>query len=116
MSVKTTIRNTAGVSIIDLDGRLVLGPDSQAFSTSVASACETNRNLLVNLENVSYLDSAGLGELIGAYSSVTRRGGVLKLLRPSQRVMTLLQVTKADKLFEIFDDEAAAMASFSSTP
>ena len=71
-----------------------------------------HKNLLVNLAKVSYMDSAGLGELVQAYSTVSKQGGKLKLVSPTKRLKDLLVITKLSTVFESFDDEAAAINSF----
>jgi anti-sigma B factor antagonist len=72
-----------------------------------------NRKLLVNLGDVTYIDSSGIGEMVSGFTSVTNQGGQLKLLKLTKRVKDLLQITKLYTVFEVFDDEAAAVRSFS---
>ena len=113
MSLKYHTRNVDGVSILDLSGRITLGDGSvtlrEAISESLAK--ESNR-ILLNLEEVDFIDSSGLGELVSAFTSVKKRGGELKLLHLTTRVQDLLQITKLYTVFDIRDDETSAVGSF----
>ena len=113
MSLKVTAREVGNVVVLDLSGRITLGEGSGTVRSTIKDLSEKGkRNILVNLGDVSYIDSAGLGELIGGYASVTNQGGSIKLLYLQKKVRDLLQVTKLYSIFEAFDDEAAAVASF----
>ena len=79
----------------------------------MTSSANGNRKLLLNLADVSYIDSSGIGEMVSGFTSVTNQGGQLKLLNLTKRVKDLLQITKLYTVFEVFDDEAAAVRSFS---
>ncbi len=113
MSLKAEVRRVGDVSVVDLSGRLTLGEGSgtvrRVIKDLVGSA---QKNILVNLKDVTYIDSAGLGELVGSYASVTNMGGAIKLLHPQAKVHDLLQVTKLYTVFIAFDDEAEALRSF----
>lgn len=102
-----------GVVVIDMAGRLAAGETGLLFR-NVFQRCVTEGSdkFLINLGGVSYIDSSGLGELINSHTSLRNRGGVVKLLNPSKRIRDLLQMTKLSKVFEIFEDEAAAVQSF----
>ena len=114
MSLKAEVRRVGDVSIIDLAGRITLGEGSGLVRSTIKKCVnDGQKNLLVNLKDVSYIDSAGLGELVGSYATVTNMGGAIKLLHPQSKVHDLLQVTKLYTVFVAFDDEAEAMRSFS---
>ncbi len=116
MSAKATIRQQGGVAIIDLAGRITLGEGSGTVRNAIKDLIDKGeRKILVNLGDVSYVDSSGLGELVGAYATVGNRGGTIKLLKAQKSVRDLLQVTKLYTVFEVYEDEAAALASFGQT-
>ena len=102
-----------GVVVIDMAGRLAAGETGLLFR-NVFQRCVTEGSdkFLINLGGVSYIDSSGLWELINSHTSLRNRGGVVKLLNPSKRIRDLLQMTKLSKVFEIFEDETAAVQSF----
>jgi anti-sigma B factor antagonist len=113
MSIKIHIREAAGAAILDMSGRLTLGEALGEFRDSIKEALAGNqKNILLNLAEVSYIDSSGLGQLIGSYASITDRGGQLKLLGLQKRVTDLMQITKLLTIFETYDDEPTALASF----
>lgn len=114
MSVKLTIRQVGDVTVIDAAGRITLGEGASTFRDSVKDlAAKGNQKLLLNLSDVNYIDSSGIGELVSSFTSVANAGGSLKLLNLTKRVQDLLQITKLYTVFEVFDDEAAALRSFS---
>ena len=102
-----------GVVIIDVAGRLSAGEAGLLFRR-VFQRCiaEGSEKFLVNLGEVSYIDSSGLGELITSHTSLRNRGGSVKLLNPNKRIRDLLKMTKLLNIFEIFEDETAAVSSF----
>ena len=113
MSLKAAVRRVGDVNIIDLAGRITLGEGSGLVRNSIKELVNSGqKNILVNLKEVTYIDSAGLGELVGAYATVTNRAGNIKLLHPQSRVHDLLQVTKLYTVFIAFDDEEEALSSF----
>jgi anti-sigma B factor antagonist len=113
MSLKITTREAKGVRVLDLSGRLTIGEASASFREEIGKALEKgDLKILLNLGDVTYIDSAGLGELISAYTSVSNRSGKLKLLSLTKRVHDLMQITKLYTVFEVFDDETSALASF----
>lgn len=113
MSVKLTTRQVGDVTIIDASGRITLGEGASSFRDSIRDlTSKGNKKLLVNLADVSYIDSSGIGELVSGFTTVTNSGGILKLLGLNKRVKDLLQITKLYTVFEVFDDEAAALRSF----
>ncbi|MCZ2076919.1 MAG: STAS domain-containing protein [Bryobacteraceae bacterium] len=113
MSAKIDVRQSMGVSIVDVSGRITLGESSNLLRLTVKDlVAQQQRNIVLNLSGVSYIDSGGLGEIVGSYATVAHAGGRLKLLNPQRRVDDLLQVTKLLTVFEIYTDEAAAVRSF----
>ena len=113
MSMRATVRQAGDVSIVDLSGRIALGEGSGLLRTTIKDLINSGRkNILLNLKDVTYIDSAGLGEMVGSYASVTNGGGSIKLLHPQTKVHDLLQVTKLYTVFVAFDDEMEALRSF----
>lgn len=113
MSLKMSTREVHGIVIIDLSGQLTLGEASAAIRDEVRDQTSQGiHKILLNLGDISYIDSAGLGELTAAYTSVKNRGGELKLLNLTKRVHDLMQITKLYTVFDVHDDEKKAIASF----
>jgi anti-sigma B factor antagonist len=113
MSLKAAVRRAGDVAIVDLAGRITLGEGSGLLRSTIKDLVNSGqKNILVNLKDVSYIDSAGLGELVGSYASVTNVSGNIKLLNPQAKVHDLLQVTKLYTVFVAFDDESEALRSF----
>lgn len=113
MSVKLVTRKVGDVTVIDAAGRITLGEGASSFRDTVRDlANKGEKKLLVNLSEVSYIDSSGIGEMVSGFTTVTNHGGQLKLLGLSKRVKDLLQITKLYTVFEVFDDEASAVRSF----
>jgi anti-sigma B factor antagonist len=112
MSLTATVRQSGGVTIIDLDGRLTLGDAAESLRNVVRRELENNPRLILNLAGVSYLDSAGLAEMVSDQASVVRRNGTIRLLHVQQRVKDLLEMTRLNRMFDCFDDESAAVRSF----
>jgi anti-sigma B factor antagonist len=115
MSLKMSTREVNGVIIIDLSGQLTLGEASASVREELRDQISHGfRKILLNLADVTYIDSAGLGELTAAYMSVKNRGGELKLLSLTKRVHDLMQITKLYTVFDVYDDERKAVASYGS--
>ncbi len=113
MSVRLTTRQVGDVTVIDAVGRITLGEGSSAFRDTVRDlVAKGNKRVLVNLAEVSYIDSSGIGELVSAFTTVANQGGTLKLLNLGKRVQDLLQITKLYTVFEVHEDEAAAVRTF----
>jgi anti-sigma B factor antagonist len=113
MSLTINVRETADATILDLSGRLGLGEALAELRDSIREALSGDqKNILLNLAEVSYIDSSGLGQLIGSYATVTNRGGQMKLLNLQKRVNDLMQVTKLVTVFETYTNEEAALRSF----
>jgi len=108
-------RVVGGVSILDLSGKIVLGEGDIQLKERIKDLLgDGQKRILLNLAEVNYVDSAGLGTLIGAYTTVKREGGSLKLVNLTKRIQDLLAITKLITVFETFDSEAEALASFNS--
>jgi anti-sigma B factor antagonist len=113
VSVKFTTRQVGDVTVIDAVGRITLGEGASAFRDRVRELVTAgHKKLLLNLAEVSYIDSSGIGEMVSGFTTVTNQGGVMKLLSLTKRVKDLLQITKLYTVFEVFEDEATAVRSF----
>ena len=113
MSMKVTTRQVDGVTILDLSGRITLGEGSVQLRDAVRDLLAMGqKQILLNLGDVNYIDSSGIGELVSAFTTVHNQGGDLKLLNLTKKVHDLLQITKLYTVFDIKDDEASAIASF----
>ena len=109
-------RLVGDVTIVDLSGRIVLGEGSNGLRDLVRKlVSDGTKKILLNLRNVEYIDSSGLGELVSAFTSTRSQGGELKLLNLTQRVRSLLRITRLLTVFDITDDEATSVKSFSRT-
>jgi len=99
--------------VLDLSGRITLGEGSALLRSTIRELLEENRfKILVNLGDINYIDSSGIGELVSAFTTVKNRGGELKLLHLTKKVHDLLQITKLYTVFEVHSDEVAALNSF----
>ena len=113
MSLKIASRQVDGVTVLDFEGRIVLGEPTEAIRDTLQDLISKGqKKILLNLGEVSYIDSSGLGALVRGYSTLTSNQGSLKLLNLTKKVQDLLQVTKLYTVFEIFNDESAAIKSF----
>jgi anti-sigma B factor antagonist len=113
MTVTSTFRTVDGVTILDLNGRIVLGEDTLLLRNTVRDLiANRQRMILLNMRKVPYIDSSGIGELVAAFTTVRRQGGALKLLNLSERVYDALQITKLYTVFDVKEDEDAAIRSF----
>ena len=102
------------VTILDLKGKMTLGEGDELLKDKINSlASQGHKKLVLNLEAVPYIDSAGLGEIVRTYTSISRQGGKLKLLNVSKRIYDLLVITKLVTIFDSYEDEAEAVRSFS---
>ena len=105
-----------GVTILDLKGKMTLGEGDELLKDKINSLIQQDRKKLVlNLEGVPYIDSAGLGEIVRTYTTVSRQGGSMKLLNLTKRITDLLAITKLLTVFETFEAEADAVRSFSAS-
>jgi len=113
VSMKTSTRQVSGVTIVDLSGRITLGEGSVLLRDMVRDlVTKGQRKILLNLGDVTYIDSSGIGELVSAFTTVRNQGGELKLLNLTKKVHDLLQITKLYTVFDVKDDEATAVAAF----
>ena len=113
MSLKITNREVGGIMVVNLNGRLTLGDASALLRQSLKDLLDGGKKKLVlNLGDVGYIDSSGLGELVSSFTTVRNSGGELKLANLTQKVNDLLTVTKLYTVFEIHNDEQAAISSF----
>jgi anti-sigma B factor antagonist len=114
--MKATIRPVDSVTVIDISGRITLGEGCTQLRELIRDLLSKGqKNILLNLADVTYIDSSGIGELVSGYTGVARQGGALKLLNLTKKVHDLLQITKLYTVFDVHDDEAKAVASFSKT-
>jgi anti-sigma B factor antagonist len=110
-----TERIVGGTTILDAEGNLVGGSSADRLHDKVRSVLQDGRlNIILNLDGVGYMDSAGLGRLVQSYATARHQGGELKLLNLTKRLQDLLVITKLVQVFNCFDDEASAVASFTS--
>lgn len=113
MGLRADERQVEGIAIFDLSGRLVAGSEIEDFDGPLNAALAAgNMSAILNLQRVGFIDSTGLGAMVGAHSRFERAGGALKLLHVSERHLELLVLTKLSTVFQIFDDEQAAIDSF----
>jgi len=114
VALKITNREVDGVAVVALDGRIVLGEESTALRERVKTLLAANKKQIVlNMDNVTYIDSAGLGALVAAHHSARSQNASLRLSNLGSKFQEVLQVTKLLTVFEVFDSEAAAIRSFS---
>jgi anti-sigma B factor antagonist len=113
MSLKIDTREVAHVTILDVNGRIVLGDEIGDLRDAVRRLlADGKKKIILNLAEVDYIDSSGVGELVGCFTTVRKAGGELKLLKLSQKVKDVLYVTKLYTVFDIRDDEFTAVKSF----
>ncbi len=111
--MKIPARHRAGITILEPKGKITIGVGDVALREAVHEALEAgSTKILINLENVSTIDSSGIGELVSAYTSVTNRGGALRLLNLPPKVQDILQITQLVTVFDVLDDEEEAVATF----
>ncbi|MGH9556816.1 MAG: STAS domain-containing protein [Terriglobales bacterium] len=113
MSMKASTRQVDGVTVVDFSERITLGEGSVVLRDSIRDLLSKgSKKILLNLGDVTYIDSSGIGELVSAFTTVRNGGGELKLLNLTKKVHDLLQITKLYTVFDIKDDEASAIAAF----
>jgi anti-sigma B factor antagonist len=113
VSMKVSTRQVDGVVVMDMSGRITLGEGSVVLRDAVRELLSKgNKKILANLAEVNYIDSSGIGELVSAFTTVKNQGGELKLLNLTKKVHDLLQITKLYTVFDVKDNEAAAIKSF----
>ncbi|MBV9084978.1 MAG: STAS domain-containing protein [Acidobacteriaceae bacterium] len=113
MALTAKTRRVGNVAIVDLSGKVTLGENTGILRDELRSVlAQGNKNIVLNMKDVSYVDSAGLGELVGVYTTATNQGGAVKLLHLQGKMRDLMQITKLFTIFPAFDDEQKAVASF----
>jgi anti-sigma B factor antagonist len=113
VALQGTCRDVSDVAVIDLSGKITLGEGSSMIRRMIRELVEQGRlKILLNLEEVDYIDSAGIGEMVGAFTMVRGAKGELKLINLTKRVHDLLQITRLLTVFDVSNDEAAAVRSF----
>jgi len=112
MQLRMSTRTLDGVMVVDCSGRIVFGEESASLRDAIKKLLSESPKVVLNLRDVTYIDSGGLGTLVSLYTTAQNAGGALKLARLTQRVDDLMQVTKLVTIFEVFDDEKQAVQSF----
>ena len=113
MALAIASREVDGVTVVELSGRITLGEGSVQLRDTIRDLiAKGQKHILLDLGEVNYIDSSGLGELVSAYTTARNQGAALKLLKLTKKVHDLLQLTKLYTVFDIYDDEASAIASF----
>jgi anti-sigma B factor antagonist len=113
MALHLTPRDSGVITVVDASGRITLGDGSAMLRKTIRQLLdEQHTNIVLNLADVDYIDSSGIGELVSGYTAVKSKGGELKLLHLTKKVHDLLQITKLFTVFEVFSDESAAIRSF----
>jgi len=111
--MKIDTRTVGDVHILDCSGKITLGEGTMAVRNTVREILKKGgKKIVLNLHDVNYIDSSGIGELVSCYTTVTNQGGQLKLLSLTSKIRELLQITKLLTVFQVFTDEKSAVASF----
>ena len=111
--MKATVRQVGAVAVVDLNGKITIGEGDVILRDRVVELLDKDvKHILLNLEKVTYMDSAGIGELVACYKRAKEKGGNVKLLSPSGKVHDLLQLTKLEEVFETYREEREAVGSF----
>lgn len=114
MALKMTSREVDGVTVVALDGRIVLGEESNALREKIKSlVAEGKKKIVLNMDGVTFIDSAGLGTLVAAHHSAKAQGASLRLCHLGTKFQEVLQITKLMTIFDVYNTEAEAVASFS---
>jgi len=114
MALRATYRDAGQVTVVDISGRITLGDGSALLRKTIRDLLgEQRMNIVLNLADVDYIDSSGIGELVSGFTAVKSRGGELKLLHLTKKVHDLIQITKLYTVFDVHSDEKAALRSFS---
>jgi anti-sigma B factor antagonist len=112
--MKIETRTVGDIRILDCSGKITLGEGTMAVRNTVRDILKNNgKKIILNLAEVNYIDSSGIGELVSTYSTVANNGGQLKLLNLTKKIQELLAITKLLTVFQVFDNEQTALASFS---
>ena len=113
--MRTKVRDVSGVRVLDLEGKITIGSGDVELRQNIEDAINAgHNNILLNLGAVTHIDSSGIGEMVGCFTTVARKGGKMKLLNLTQKINDILQVTQLITVFDVFDSEADALKSFKS--
>lgn len=116
MALTANVRHFGDVAVVDLDGRITLGESTGLLRDNLRQLlAQGARKIVLNMAHVGYVDSAGLGELVGLYTTAKNQGGAVKLLNLQKKLSDLMAITKLHTVFEAFDNEQQAVASFGQT-
>lgn len=111
--MKTRVRDVSGVRVLDLEGKITIGSGDVELRQHIEDAVAAgHNNILLNLKGVTHIDSSGIGEMVGCFTTVARKGGKMKLLHLTPKINDILQVTQLITVFDIFDNETEALGSF----
>jgi anti-sigma B factor antagonist len=111
--MKARVRQVGQVAVVDIEGKITIGEGDMVLRDRVVELLEKgNHQIVLNLERVTYMDSAGIGELVACYKRAKEKGGTVKLLNPSGKVLDLLTLTKLEEVFETYRQEQEAVGSF----
>jgi anti-sigma B factor antagonist len=111
--MKVSMREIGKITVLDLNGKITIGTGDLILREAVDNALKEGKSrLLLNLEKVTYMDSAGIGELVACFKRVVEKKGIMKLVNPEGRVLDLLTLTRLDTFFETFQSEKEALGSF----
>ena len=111
--MKIKVRDEGAVRVMDIEGKITIGSGDVELRKQVEDSISAGRvNLLLNLAGVSHIDSSGIGEMVGCFTTLARKGGKMKLLNLTQKINDILQVTQLITVFDVFDNETEALASF----
>lgn len=112
MELKINVRNVNGIAVVDCAGRIVFGDEAASLRETVKQVIAENNRIVLNLANVNYIDSGGLGTMVGLYTTARSAGGTIKLAALTKRVGDVLQITKLLTVFDVYDDDKKAVESF----
>ena len=113
--MKSKVRDVGDVRVLDLEGKITIGAGDIELRQNIDDSVAAGRkNILLNLKGVSHIDSSGIGEMVGCFTTVARKGGRMKLLNLTQKINDILQVTQLITVFDVYDNEAEALSSFKS--
>jgi anti-sigma B factor antagonist len=111
--MKSLIRDVGNVRVMDLEGKITIGSGDVQLRQLVEDSLNGGKNnILLNLKGISHIDSSGIGEMVGCFTTVTRRGGAMKLASLPSKINDILQVTQLITVFDVFENEAEALTSF----
>ncbi|MBZ5637983.1 MAG: STAS domain-containing protein [Acidobacteriia bacterium] len=111
--MKAALRQVGNVAVLDLSGKITIGEGDVVLRDKVHELIDAGKTqILLNLDKISYMDSAGIGELVACYKRAREKGGTVRLLKPSGKVYDLLQLTKLEEVFDTFSEEPEALKSF----